>query len=304
MSYGNGFQDQAGQWFWADATAARPWSRAHSNVRMAATLNGLNYLTPFRYSAFTAQLWPSISINPAAFTVTLTPQVTAGAWRADSVSGDISVYGSSLSLSRTIALTTVQLAVEAQRTNQGALPGSFAGATLSAATTVAGFVVGSTVRTWHTPLGHEWGYSAFLTRAVTSNILLTAEAARSVTDPVLATPGSFGASVGFSWRVATQSTRGAGPVAAVGLRSPEGRKVRFTVELANATQVAVSGSFTGWNPIAMQRSGKTFSVELLVPSGTHQYGFLMNGKTWYLPPDAEGIVDDGFGRKNATLVID
>lgn len=303
LTYGNGFEDQAGQWFWADATIARPWARS-STVRVATTFSGLRYISPFDYGAFTAQLWPSFLFRAKSLSLTLTPQLTAGGWQADSVSGSIAVYGSSVTLAHTAAQTTVQFTAEAHHTAAGALQGSFGGAGLDAATTVHGFDLGAGVRRWQTPLEAEWGYNAFVSRTLAPNAQVYVQVARSVTDAVLATPGSLGASLTLSWRLAARGQANGQTVASVGTRAPEGRKVRFTVEVPDATKVAVSGSFTDWNPIVMRRRGKTFSIELLVPTGTHQYGFLIDGKTWYLPADANGIVDDGFGRKNATLVVD
>jgi hypothetical protein len=66
----------------------------------------------------------------------------------------------------------------------------------------------------------------------------------------------------------------------------------------------VSGSFSDWDPIPLQRNGDEWSAVVTLEPGTHQYGFLVNGEEWYLPPDAVALIDDGFGRKNATLVVE
>jgi hypothetical protein len=72
---------------------------------------------------------------------------------------------------------------------------------------------------------------------------------------------------------------------------------------ATATTVAVVGSFTGWEPRTMNRTADGWSITLVLPEGSHQFAFLVDGERWYLPPGAPGLVDDGFGRKNATVVI-
>jgi hypothetical protein len=77
----------------------------------------------------------------------------------------------------------------------------------------------------------------------------------------------------------------------------------FTIE-SQAETAAFSGSFSEWTPIPMRRVGKHFIVEVPVQAGTHHYGFLLNGADWYVPKNASGIVDDGFGRSNATLVVE
>jgi len=53
----------------------------------------------------------------------------------------------------------------------------------------------------------------------------------------------------------------------------------------------------------MQKRAGEWWLRVTLPRGTHQFAFLLNGETWYLPKDAPGIVDDGFGRRNATITI-
>jgi 1,4-alpha-glucan branching enzyme len=137
-----------------------------------------------------------------------------------------------------------------------------------------------------------------------AGVQLDVQAARSVADPVLASPGNFGASVGISWRILSGSREFSRPIAQVGRSRPEGQQVVFTLEADSASSVSLSGSFSEWQPIPMRRIGKTFLIEVTVPSGVHHYGFLINGTEWHVPLAAGGIVDDGFGRKNATIVIE
>jgi len=67
--------------------------------------------------------------------------------------------------------------------------------------------------------------------------------------------------------------------------------------------VELLGDFTHWEPVAMQRDGEEWVVNLEIPAGTHHFGFLVNG-SWYLPKDAPDTVPDEWGRRNATLVIE
>ncbi len=306
-SVGSGFENEDGRWLWLDASAARAWQRGHTTLSFAATGNGLNYTTPFRYGAYTLQLLPSAAFSFGPASLSLAPQVTAGGWSSDGESGAIVVAGSSIALTHTSGPLTVQLKGDAFHADNGALDGTYAGGAFDVSTQSQAVTLGAGVRSWHTPSGQEWGYSAYLARMLASSLQLNAQLARSVTDAVLATPASFGASLGLSWRVGAKSRATvpvAVPVAAVAGRASNGRKVRFTLEYAAASTVSLSGSFSDWKPIPMRRSGKAFVVDVVVPSGSHQYGFLINDTDWYLPPGAGGIVDDDFGRRNATLVVD
>ncbi len=74
-------------------------------------------------------------------------------------------------------------------------------------------------------------------------------------------------------------------------------------EAKRAKTVAVSGSFSDWRPIALRRQGEVWTGSVTVEPGTHQYGFLINNKEWYVPPNSADVIDDGFGRKNVTLVV-
>lgn len=80
-------------------------------------------------------------------------------------------------------------------------------------------------------------------------------------------------------------------------------RVRFTVAAEAAEAVEVLGDFTLWEPVAMTAGSGGWNVELVVPEGTHHFGFLVDGE-WYLPEDAPDAVPDEWGRKSATLVIE
>lgn len=305
LSFGNGFQDQAGRWLSGAATLSRSWTQKQLSTRLDATFTGLRYSTPFSYGAYTTQLAPAFTWNAtpsASFTVT--PQATGGFWNSNGDSGSIGVIGSSVALAKTVGPATLQLSGEADRARNGAIDGNFAGVGFDVAMTHGAIDLGGGVKRWQTPSGHEWGYSAYATRSFGNALRLDVQLVRSVRDPVLATPGSFGASVALNWRIAHTREKGAPPALyTVDGTTANGRRVKFRVTVASAQSVAVSGSFTDWNPVPMRRNGHTFTVDVVVPPGTHQFGFLVDGETWYLPPNATGLVSDDFGRKNATLVI-
>ncbi len=82
-----------------------------------------------------------------------------------------------------------------------------------------------------------------------------------------------------------------------------GARIRFTVEAPEARRVELLGDFTLWKAVPMGHRGRGWSLETDVPSGTHHFGFLVDG-AWYVPEGAADVVPDEWGRRNATLVIE
>jgi len=83
--------------------------------------------------------------------------------------------------------------------------------------------------------------------------------------------------------------------------------MRFSVLAPTATSVALVGSFNGWSPTAhrMASTGSDglWSLVIPLPQGEHQFMYVINGKTWLVPPLAEDFVTDGFGTKNGIVVV-
>ena len=45
-----------------------------------------------------------------------------------------------------------------------------------------------------------------------------------------------------------------------------------------------------------------WTLEMRVPSGTHHFGFEVDGR-WYVPEDVPGRVADEWGQENGTLIV-
>lgn len=82
--------------------------------------------------------------------------------------------------------------------------------------------------------------------------------------------------------------------------------VRFELYAPRASRVALAGTFNRWDPAAspLVRVGSDgiWTVTLALPSGQHQYGFIVDGKNW-VPDPAAPAVDDGFGRRNSVVSV-
>lgn len=81
--------------------------------------------------------------------------------------------------------------------------------------------------------------------------------------------------------------------------------VRFRVHHPGAQSVAVVGTFNDWTEArgALRRTGDGwFEGTLEVPPGRHRYHLLVDGRP-VTPEEADAYVSDGFGGRNAILVV-
>jgi hypothetical protein len=84
--------------------------------------------------------------------------------------------------------------------------------------------------------------------------------------------------------------------------------VTFTLNMPDASNVEVIGSFNQWMPngFRMNWDEKRGLWVLSVPleRGRYEYAFLVDGKTILPDPKAVMQQDDGFGNKNSILIIE
>lgn len=143
------------------------------------------------------------------------------------------------------------------------------------------------------PVGSAWSLRGFFGR----------------TDPdplTLAQPGSGGGGMLIGRNLLPVADHGSGSSAPFEIiEYGESRsRVRLVVEPpAGSTSVELLGDFTLWEPVAMEREGSRWTVELSIPVGTHHFGFMVDDE-WYVPDDAPDVVEDEWGRQSATLVIE
>ena len=98
----------------------------------------------------------------------------------------------------------------------------------------------------------------------------------------------------------------------VGLRSPAPGTtaaptvyVQFSVQAPTARAVSVAGDFNEWSPdIQLQDvdGDGVWTGRVAVRPGVHQYMFVLDGQ-WVTDPNAQRYVDDGFGHRNAVMVV-
>lgn len=81
----------------------------------------------------------------------------------------------------------------------------------------------------------------------------------------------------------------------------------FVGRFPGARTVEVAGSFNDWRPGSLALRDEdhdgVWRGSLVLPTGQHQYMFLVDGERWVTDPLAGRYVDDGYGRQNALLIV-
>ena len=91
-------------------------------------------------------------------------------------------------------------------------------------------------------------------------------------------------------------------------QAPEGLSpVTFVLAAPSARDVAVIGSFNGWKPAgwSMRHDPATglWTLSTALPTGAHEYVFLIDGTTPVADASAALSADDGFGGRNSVLLV-
>jgi hypothetical protein len=99
------------------------------------------------------------------------------------------------------------------------------------------------------------------------------------------------------------------------LPSPEGGPqlgeeegiAQFVGRFPGARSVHVVGSFNDWGPVSIPLEDRdhdgVWRAVMVLPTGTHEYMFVVDGERWVVDPLAGRFVDDGFGRENSILIV-
>lgn len=89
-------------------------------------------------------------------------------------------------------------------------------------------------------------------------------------------------------------------------RPPVKRKIEFSLNGVEATQVQIAGDFTAWEsqPVALKKNKQgVWSARLLLAPGIYEYRYLVDGN-WADDPNATSCVDNPFGTQNALIVVE
>ncbi|HZP94504.1 MAG TPA: glycogen-binding domain-containing protein [Burkholderiales bacterium] len=82
-------------------------------------------------------------------------------------------------------------------------------------------------------------------------------------------------------------------------------KVRFVLDRPGASAVSLAGDFTGWKTrVALERQADgTWQAELRLAPGEYEYAFVVDDDQWIQDPSATRFRNDGFGGRNAVLLV-
>jgi len=78
---------------------------------------------------------------------------------------------------------------------------------------------------------------------------------------------------------------------------------RLAVTAPRAHRVEISGDFTGWKPVALERDGQRWMLTLRLAAGTHRLNVRVDGGSWIAPPGLTTMSDD-FAGEVGVLVIE
>jgi hypothetical protein len=80
-------------------------------------------------------------------------------------------------------------------------------------------------------------------------------------------------------------------------------RYRVALRVPRARVVELTGDFTAWRPVALQRGrGDWWETTLAIAPGTHQVNIRINGERWVAPPGAT-VVDDDFAGVVGVIVV-
>ena len=263
----------------------------------------LHYLDPYDYTAAGLELRPRLGAARAGSLISLLPVLSFGRWSSEEVEGDLLVAGGDLEIQRPLGPVTATVSAGAVHVANGVTTGRFVRGQAGLAYTGTGWRAGVRAIGQRTPLESELGGVLTLSAYLGPAVQLSLYAGRTLRDPLYGADGTFVVSTGLAVRPLHREPETPAPVVEVGARVTEGRRVRFTLRDANAERVELTGDFTGWEPLPMERTGRAWTLDRVLPPGVHHFGFLVDG-TWSVPADAPGLVDDGWGRQNASVVIE
>lgn len=235
------------------------------------------------------------------------PPVGGGTQRqTEEATGRTELAGGSVSLVRMLGPATLELRASGYDVSNVAVAGWYSGVDGTVQLSLGAVDVSAGGRRWQTPVEDapvEVGGHLGLGVQAGPSAYMRITAARTVADLTYGAPSGTSVTAGVALRVGRRQLGPPVP-ARVGPAGTQGHTVTFTLQRRNARSVAVAGDFSGWEPRALrQASNGTWTLETVLPPGVYHYAFVVNGDTWLVPDHAQGIVDDGFGQRNATLVV-
>lgn len=84
------------------------------------------------------------------------------------------------------------------------------------------------------------------------------------------------------------------------------RRVTFSVQADPGASVCLAGTFNNWDPqskkLTEKKEAGTFATSLMLPPGTYEYKFVING-TWCVDPNNTDWSQNDLGTLNSVLIV-
>lgn len=89
------------------------------------------------------------------------------------------------------------------------------------------------------------------------------------------------------------------------IQRPGQKLNRFVIYRPDVTMVEITGSFTKWERVPLQKIGGSgyWEVLLNVPTGEHRFTYILNGENPYADPTVLSVENDDFGGVNSIINI-
>jgi hypothetical protein len=300
--FGDALADVDGRWIQGEVSAAGGRRLGAVALRANATGFGLRYVDPFDFDAAGADLRTDLSFRVGGIGVSIAPRLAHGAWATVDREGDLRVVGGHIALDRFVGPVALSATAGAVDVENGLTAGTYTRGAATATLVRGRWTLALSAMTQRTPIETESGARAAIIGAIRPGLRAYLLAGRSLRDPLFGTPGSVTVSAGVSVRPLRWTAPSPPPVAAIGAAANGGRSVRFSIRAPGAARVELAGDFTEWEAVPLERDGDWWAAERVLPPGVHHFSFLVDGE-WALPADAPGVVEDGWGRENASIVI-
>lgn len=292
-----------GRWLRGDLSLSSGRRIAGLALRGTGTLFGLHYLDPFTYDASGVDLRPTIGVAAGPFSLVARPLLTLGRWSTELVEGDLRVAGGDVAVERAIGPIATSVSAGALDVSNGVTEGAFVRAGARAVYTRGRWSSSVRLDGQRSPLETEIGGGLSLSGMIRPGMQLHVDLGRTLRDPLFGTEGTVSLSAGVAVRPVRWSPAAPAPLVSVGEPTEGGRRVVFVLRAPEAAEVALAGDFSQWAPVPMERVRGGWKLVQALPPGLHHFGFIVDGE-WALPADAPGVVDDGWGQKNASIVVE
>lgn len=299
---------------------ARTWMAqrfGRTVARLEIGGQALDFTDPFQYHVYSGALQPGVSGRLGPFGYVVNGMARLGRWQSTlldtagmgsmtsstTVDGPMHVLGGTVQVGRSLGPLWMRLGATGLDAVNGAVDGTYLSGTAEVTTTVGPIGVVADLTLQRGPADNETGYGLSLAWSPVESAVFQVYAGQSVTDPVYGTLGNFAATFAVSLRAGHRKRSLGTGLVDYGEWTDTGRQVQFRIRAPHARHVALVGDFTGWQPLPMQRDGKTWTATVTLEPGVYHFGFQVDDR-WTVPKDAPGIMKDGWGRTNASIVIE